>query len=113
LPAAAQAGVAERIEVSRVVVGGRVVAAETNLAELVYQADRRAPLPGLAARGADVGIDGALDPEAGIQAAPQIVGAAKADAARRQAVLRHRILLDSVVVEPASVEVEDAEQRDR
>ena len=65
--------------------GGRVVAAEADLAEGARQADRRAAVEGQAAAGGDAvaGVveQAGLEPEAGGCATAEILGAAKAQAA--------------------------------
>jgi len=120
----ADAGIAERIEDLGVEVGGRLVAAEPGLAPLVAQADGGTPrercgrivqaaVDGSQRLGPGIGVGRAFEPEAGPQTTAHILAATKAEAAALQAILRQRILLDAVVVEPATIDVDDAEQRDR
>jgi hypothetical protein len=97
-----------------VVVGGRLVATQAHLAPSVAQAHGRSAREGETRAGvAVVRVERRFEPEAGLQPAAHVLDTAEAQAAGRQPVLRHRILGDAVVVEPAAVQVDHAEHRDR
>ncbi|MNR23866.1 hypothetical protein D3C85_1409150 [compost metagenome] len=113
---AADADDAKRIELHDVLARGREVTAQAHFTEVAHQADGRTALEELAggAGVAGVGQHIGFQPEAGLQAAAQILDAAKAQATRGQAAAVHADIAGQIaVLHIAHVGIDDTEQGDR